>query len=135
MTKVSIIPLDRKIQIGIVSEFWYALGKLNRSEIEILLKEILSPIEVIMLSKRLEILKLLTKKFKYKDIKRAIKVTEPTIAKISLVLQKSDEKINKVIDDLITDEKKRHNNYINSRKPRWIGKKVFHTMKYDKLKY
>ncbi len=129
MTRVSRISLDRKIQNDMISEFWYALGKLNRSEIEILLKELLSPVEVIMLSKRLEILKLLTKKFHYLAIKKAIKVTEPTIAKMSLALQKSDEKINKVIGDLIKDENKRWENYKNSKKLRWVGKKVFFTMK------
>lgn len=129
MTRVSRIPLDRKIQHDMISEFWYALGKLNRSEIEILLKELLSPVEVIMLSKRLEILKLLTKKCQYQAIRKAIKVTEPTIAKMSLALQKSDEKINRVIEDLIKDENKRWENYKNSKKPRWVGKKVFFTMK------
>lgn len=127
MPKISRLPLDKKIKQDLINEFWYTLGKLNKNQVELIFKELLSPVEVIMLAKRLEILKMLTKKFTYEDIGKSIKVTGPTIAKVSMVSQKSDSRFHSIINNLIMDENKRWKKTIDSRKPYWKGKKFYYT--------
>lgn len=122
MTPVSRRILNKKIKYDLINEFWFALGKLNRQEIELFFKDILSPTEIIILSKRIEILKQLRKRNKWMDIADNIKVTEATIAKMSEKLQKANESFIKILDFLIRDEKRRWDNYIESRKPHGHGK-------------
>ena len=125
MTKVSRIPLDRQIEFDLKNDFWHALGKLNKAEVELLFREILSPTEIIMLAKRLEILKQLLKKYRYQDIKESIRVTEPTIAKVSLTLQRSSSHFRDLVIKLIKDDKRRWEEFKNKRKPQWRGRMIF----------
>jgi len=122
MTKVSRKPLDWKVKKEVTKEFWYALGKLNQQEVEIFLKDVLSPTEIIMIAKRLEILKQLRSKYDYENIRRTVKVTDATIAKMSEKLQKANEAFIKILDYLIKDEKRRWEDFIESRKPKGHGK-------------
>lgn len=124
MTPVSRRLLSKQIKYDLINEFWFVLGRLNRSEIELFLKDILSPTEIIILSKRIEILKQLRKKYDYSNIRDSIKVTDSTIAKMSEKLQKAGENFLKILDYLIRDEKRRCENYIESRKPQGHGKFV-----------
>lgn len=101
------------------------MGKLNRRETELFLKDILSPTEIIVLAKRIEILKQLRKKHNYGDIRDSIRVTDATIAKMSERLQKANEVFIKILDFLIRDEKRRWEEYIESRKPKGHGKLIF----------
>lgn len=125
MTPVSKKPLNRQTKYDLINEFWFALGRLNRKEIEFFLRDILSPTEIIMLSKRIEILKQLRKKYNYGDIRDNIKVTDSTIAKMSEKLQKANEIFVKILDFLIRDENRRWQEFKESRKPHGHGKLVF----------
>lgn len=125
MTKVSRRPLDWKVKRELTREFWYALGKLNRQEVEIFLRDVLSPTEITMIAKRLEILKQLRSKYDYENIRRTVKVTDATIAKMSEKLQKTGGEFLKILDRLIVDEKRRWEEFKESRKPHWRGKMVF----------
>lgn len=124
MTPVSRRLLKPQVKNSLINEFWYALGKLNRSEIEIFFKDILSPTETMVLSKRLEILKQLRNKYKYGDIRDNIKVTDGTIAKVNEKLQRANESFIKILDYLIRDEKRRWDEHIESQKPYGHGKFV-----------
>lgn len=124
MTPVSRRPLNRQTKYDLINEFWFALGRLNRKEIEFFLRDILSPTEIIMLSKRIEILKQLRKRYDYSNIRDNIKVTDSTIAKMSEKLQKANEAFIKILDYLIRDEKRRWEEFIESRKPHGHGKFV-----------
>ena len=125
MTPVSKRLLNRQIRYDLINEFWFALGKLNRKETEIFLRDILSPTEIIILSKRIDILKQLREKHNYGDIRDNIKVTDATIAKMSEKLQKANEVFIKILDFLIRDEKRRWEEVIESRKPKGHGKLIF----------
>lgn len=124
MTPVSKRLLKPQVKSSLINEFWYALGKLNRNEVEIFFKDILSPTETMVLSKRLEILKQLRDEYKYGDIRENIKVTDGTIARVNEKLQKGSENFVKILDYLIRDEKRRWDEYIESRKPQGHGKFV-----------
>lgn len=124
MTPVSRRLLSKQIKYDLINEFWFVLGRLNRSEIELFLKDILSPTEIIILSKRIEILKQLRKKYDYSNIRDSIKVTDSTIAKVSEKLQKANENFIKILDYLIRDEKRRWDKHIESQKPQGHGKFV-----------
>ncbi|MBI4999399.1 hypothetical protein HZB97_01360 [Candidatus Gottesmanbacteria bacterium] len=124
MTPVSRRPLQWQIKNDLINEFWFALGKLNRKEIELFLKDILSPTEIMILSKRIEILKKLRKKSDYSDIRDSIKVTDSTIAKMSEKLQKANEVFMQILDYLIRDENRRWEEFKESRKPHGHGKFV-----------
>lgn len=124
MTPVSKRLLSKQIKYDLINEFWFVLGRLNRNEIELFLKDILSPTEIIVLSKRIEILKQLRRKTKYSDIGDVIKVTDATVAKMSEKLQKANESFIKILDYLIRDEKRRWDKQIENRKPHGYGKFV-----------
>ena len=98
MTPVSRRLLSKQIKYDLINEFWFVLGRLNRNEIELFLKDILSPTEIIILSKRIEILKQLRKKYDYGNIRDSIKVTDSTIAKMSEKLQKAGKSFIKILD-------------------------------------
>lgn len=125
MTKVSRRPLNLQVKSEVIREFWYALGRLNRQEVEIFLRDVLSPTEIIMLAKRLEILKQLREKYDYSNIRDNVKVTDTTIAKMSEKLQRANVDFIKILDKLIADEKRRWEEFKESRKPHWRGKMVF----------
>ena len=79
-----------------------------------------------MFAKRLHILKSLRQNTTYEHIQQGIKVTEPTIAKMSAILQRGDEDFFRILDYLIRDENSRWQAYLDSRKPHIRGKMIFH---------
>jgi uncharacterized protein YerC len=125
MTKVSRRPLNLQVKNEVIREFWYALGKLNRQEVEIILKDLLSPTEIVMIAKRLEILKQLNLRYEYSHIRDNVKVTDTTIAKMSEKLQRAGGEFIKILDRLIADENRRWEDFKESRRPYWRGKMVF----------
>ena len=124
MTPVSRRLLSKQIKYDLINEFWYALGRLNRGQIESFFKDILSSTETIILSKRIEILKQLRKSNSYNDISDSIKVTEATIAKMKDKLNRADDNFLKILDYLIRDEKRRWDKHIESQKSQGHGKFV-----------
>ena len=126
MTKVSRIPMSLKEKLDAIDEFWTALGNLNKNQIEHFFKDFFSPTETFMFAKRLEILKGLRKNIKYEHLHMALKVGEPTIAKMSVLLQRGDTNFLSILDGLIHDEDRRWKAYLDSRKPHPRGKMVFY---------
>ena len=98
MPKVSQRKLEEKTKRKIQNDFWKALEKLgNAKDIELFLRQTLSPTEIIMLSKRLAIQKELLKERPYAEIGRKLKVTEGTIAKMSANFQKGGPRFQNLI--------------------------------------
>lgn len=79
--------LNKKIEEQIYQTFWEALSKLNaQEEIQVFLNDLLSPIERTMLAKRLAIAALLSKNYTYESIMDTLKVSNNTVAKVSIIL-------------------------------------------------
>ncbi len=77
----------------------------NPDEIEIFLSEFLSPVEKIMLAKRIAIAVLLAKGYDYDAIKKILRVTPSTIAGISIALKYSQRGYKRAVDKILHSEK------------------------------
>ncbi|MDO8487105.1 MAG: YerC/YecD family TrpR-related protein, partial [Candidatus Curtissbacteria bacterium] len=76
-----------KVEDKIFQTFWEAIAKLqNQKEIQMFLHDLLSPTERTMLAKRLAIAALLLKGHTYESVMDILKVSNPTVAKVSLTL-------------------------------------------------
>jgi TrpR-related protein YerC/YecD len=81
MTKISRkrIPKESKI----INDFWRATTCLkNKDEVREFLKSVLTPTEMLMLAKRVEVAKMLITDNHYDDIRRQVQVTNATISHI-----------------------------------------------------
>ncbi len=88
MTQVSRRFIDPKLQHRILAVFIRTLASLHKpEEIDLIIEDLLSPTEKTMLSKRLAIAILLQRGWSYSSIGQTIKVTPPTINKISTWLK------------------------------------------------
>lgn len=59
----------------------------NKEQVKSFLKDLLTHTEMKMLAKRIQIAKMLIEGYSYQDIRNYVKVTDPTIAKISNILE------------------------------------------------
>ena len=85
MTQVSKRKLHPSTEEKIYNTFWEAISQLkSEKEIRLFLNDLLSPTEKTMLAKRLAIAALIMKGYTYDDIKDLLKVSQETIAKVSL---------------------------------------------------
>lgn len=92
MPKISRRPLDSEHLGGYINDLWSALTLLkNKDEVRGLLKDLLTRTETIMLAKRIQIAIMLIQGFPYDIIKNEVKVQNDTIAKISNILNTSEE--------------------------------------------
>ncbi|OGD92719.1 hypothetical protein A3C33_02270 [Candidatus Curtissbacteria bacterium RIFCSPHIGHO2_02_FULL_42_58] len=67
---------------------WEAISQVrDKDDVQIFLNDLLSPIERVMIAKRLAIAALLLKGNSYETIKDFLKVSTETVAKISLILK------------------------------------------------
>lgn len=78
----------------------------NSEDIEDFLHDFLSPVEKIVLAKRLAIAVLLAKKYSYPSIAQILRVTPATIATVSLSLKYSGKGYKKMVEKILSDEKK-----------------------------
>ena len=74
-------------------------------DIEDFLHDFLSPVERIMLAKRLSIAVLLHKGYRYESIAGILRVTPPTIATVSLLLRYSGKGYKKAVEKIALNEK------------------------------
>lgn len=84
-----------------INSLWnaFTLAK-DKIEIRALLKDLLTHTEIKMLAKRLQIAKMLLEGYDYQSIKQAVKVTDPTIAKISNGLEEKGEGLRQSVTHL-----------------------------------
>lgn len=106
MAQVSRYPIHRDVEKRIAEIFRSTIASLHTSEeIEDFLHEFLSPIENIMLGKRLAIAVLLAKGYRYETIAAILRVTPTTISGVSLRLKYAGKGYKKVVEKILRDEK------------------------------
>ena len=117
MTKLSQFKLNKNTKNKLVKDFWFAVSETNEvATVEHFFKKLLTPTEVLMLSKRLEVLKYLLLGNSYEYIRTSLKVTDATIAKLSNILHEEDPEFLKVLQKLYSNEKARFEKEIDKRK-------------------
>ncbi|MBI2034823.1 MAG: hypothetical protein HYT11_03780 [Candidatus Levybacteria bacterium] len=106
MTQVSRYPIHKDVERRMFEIFKKSISQLHSSEdIEDFLDDFLSPVEKIMLTKRLSIAVLLAKGYTYPSICRILRVTPPTIANVSIALKYAGKGYRKMVDKILHDEK------------------------------
>ncbi len=106
MSQVSKYPVSKEVSDRMFEVFRMTISSLNRKEdIEDFFDEFLSPIEKIMLAKRLSIAILLSKNYSYPQISEILRVTPQTIASVSLALKYKGKGYQKAVEKILSDEK------------------------------
>lgn len=107
MTQISKYPIHKSVEKRMFEIFTTTISNLkNSDDIEEFLHDFLSPVEKIMLSKRLAIAVLLAKNYSYPSIKNILRVTSTTIASVSLSLKYSGNGYKKMVEKILSDEKR-----------------------------
>lgn len=106
MAQVSKYPISKGVYDRIFKVFLKTLVNIkNPKDAEEFVESILTPVERIMLAKRLAIAFLLEKDYKYREIQRVIRVSLPTIASVNVVRQYMGNGYKKIISKILQDEK------------------------------
>jgi uncharacterized protein YerC len=106
MTQVSKYPIRKDIEKRMFEILRETIMDLkNEDEIEDFLHDFLSPIEKIMLAKRLSVAVLLHKGYGYDSIAQVLRVSPPTIATVSLLLKYSGKGYKRAVEKIIKKEK------------------------------
>lgn len=106
MAQVSKYPMHKDVEKRMFEIFKNTISHLNNaSDIEDFLDDFLSPVEKIMLAKRLSIAILLAKGYTYPTIRKILRVTPSTIAAVSVSLKYSGQGYKKMVEDVLQDEK------------------------------
>lgn len=116
MTKISHNALKPYVRDDILKEFWATLGELKTKTLFILLQDIFTPTEIIMVAKRLAIIRSLRQKIDYASIRQEYKVTDTTIAKMNNILTNADDDFLRILDYLIKRENQRWEEFKEARK-------------------
>lgn len=106
MTQVSRYPVHKDVEKRMFEVFKETISNLRSpEEIEDFLRDFLSPVEKIMLAKRLSIAVLLHKGYRYESIAGILRVTPPTIATVSLLLRYSGRGYKRAVEKIALNEK------------------------------
>ena len=106
MTKISKYPIDKDVEKRMIEIFDKTISRLkSKEEIEEFFQDFISPVEKIMLAKRLSIAVLLGKGYKYPTIAQILRVTPSTIASVSLKLKYAGKGYQKMVAKILRDEK------------------------------
>ncbi len=106
MAQVSKYPIHKDVEKRIFGVLKETIANLRDSqEIEEFLEDFLSPVEKIMLAKRLSIALLLAKGYTYPDVAQVLRVTPSTIAAVSVHLKYAGEGYKKIVERILRDEK------------------------------
>jgi uncharacterized protein YerC len=88
VSRVSKKVLNKQIEEQMFETLWEAISEVkNKADVKMFLGDLLSPVERIMVAKRLAIAVLLLKGHGYETIIDLIKVSNETISKIALILR------------------------------------------------
>ncbi len=106
MTQVSKYPISKNVETRIFEVLSQVIADLRlSSEINEFLEDFLSPVEKIMLAKRISIAILLTKGYDYRQIQKILRVTPPTIASVNIALKYTGQGYKKVVERIVNNEK------------------------------
>jgi uncharacterized protein YerC len=101
MTKVSRLPLRPDVWNRVFDLFVSTLAdQTNKKRLSRFIDDFFSPTEKIMFAKRLAMAVLVAKGHDYESIRRILRVSPPTIAKLSLKIQYGGEGLKPVIEDI-----------------------------------
>lgn len=100
------LPKEKRIQM--IGEFYDVVDSLkDRLEVRLFLKSLLSPEEIAMLMRRIEIALLLSAKYKYSDITKMLGVGNDKISNVQKALQQDDNGYKIIVKRLIENRKRR----------------------------
>ena len=106
MAQVSKYPISKEVEQRIFEIFSQTLSDLKDPiDINDFLQDFLSPIEKIMLAKRLSIAVLLAKGYEYEQIRKILRVSPPTIAQVAISLKYMGKGYKKVVEKILKEEK------------------------------
>lgn len=106
MTQVSKYPISKAVEERIFEILFRVITEMNREEeVKDFFEDFLSPVEQIMLAKRLSIAVLLAKGYNYQDIIKILRVSPPTISQVAVSLKYAGKGYKKVVERLIKEEK------------------------------
>ena len=112
MPKVSRIQIEGKRLAYFISNLWNTFTLIeNREETLLFLKDLLTPTEIRMLAKRIQIAKMLLEGYKYQDIIPHVRVTATTISSVNNQLQFGNGGYIKIIEKLIKIEERRQKEF------------------------
>lgn len=102
MTKVSKIPLRSDVWERIFDLFIGTLTDIkDKKKLEGFISDFFSPTERIVFAKRLALAVLLAKNHNYQSINKILRISPPTIAKMSLKVKYEGKGLSAVIDDVL----------------------------------
>lgn len=106
MTQVSKYPISKEIADRIFEIFVQAIiGLDNKKDTEEFLDNLLSPIERVMLVKRLSIAFLLEKGYSHRDISKILRVSLPTVVSVNSSRLYGSKGYLKVVNKILKEEK------------------------------
>jgi len=106
MAQVSKYPLRKEIEERIFEVLLKTIADLKKpEEVDEFLEDFLSPVEKIMLAKRLAIVVLLGKGYDYRGIREILKVTPGTVSGVNLKLKYGGRGYKRVVEKLLQEEK------------------------------
>ena len=106
MSQVSKYPISKEVETRIFEVLSEVISGLRLpSDVNDFLEDFLSPVEKIMLAKRLSIAVLLKKGYDYQQIKKILRVTPTTIATVNMALKYTGQGYNRVVEKIIKSEK------------------------------
>lgn len=101
MPRVSRIRIDPKHLGFFLNNFWGVITLLeNKDQVKGFLKDLLTHTEMKMLAKRIQVAKMLLEGYDYRSIRNYVKVTDPTIARISNILEIAGDGLKAAIREL-----------------------------------
>lgn len=107
MPRFSIYTDPKKLAV-FIHRFWDAITLIeDRSEAISFLKDLLTPTEIRMLAKRLQIADMLAKGYKYEDIRNYVRVTVQTISHVNNKLNFGEDGLIKILQKLEKIDKAR----------------------------
>jgi len=106
MTQVSKYPLKKEVEERIFEILLKTIADLKKpEEVNEFLEDFLSPVEKIMLAKRLAIAVLLGRGYDYRGIREILKVTPGTVAGVNLKLKYGGRGYKRVVEKFLREEK------------------------------
>ena len=104
MPQVSKRILRKEVEEKVAETFLEAISQVrDKGEVQLFINDLLTPVERVMIAKRLAIATLLLKGWDYRSIEDFLKVSGDTIARVSLVL-KTNNGYKKIVDRLAETE-------------------------------
>ncbi len=104
MTQISRKPLNPQVEQRIYFVLFNTLAKtIKPEEVQVLLEDLITPVERVILAKRLAIAILLLKGWSYDSIKQTLRVTPTTVSKVNWWLRYRGNGFKKAFDRLMKE--------------------------------